>query len=74
MLLKSDNIDFVSYYNTNKAVEKRFESWLSRCQSNIEKDSIQFNCCITNFPRQILQVVDHILILQTGLKRKGQQQ
>ena len=56
---KSDNIEFISYDNTNEVVNERFESLLSRYQIGLEtsmrgNDFIflnQINCCIINSTR-----------------------
>ena len=68
MYSKSDNIEFIPYSNANQAVDELFEPLLSRNQIYLETSvilfSIQFNCCITYVTRSILNVMDHILILQ----------
>ena len=70
---KSDNIEFMSYDNVNEVVNELFESLLSRYWIGLETsmkgsdlifDSVQllyYKCRKIN-----LNVVDHIMILQTG--------
>ena len=70
---KSNNIEFMSYDNVNEVVNELFESLLSRYRIGLETsmrgsdlifDSVQllhYKCHKIN-----LNVVDHIMILQTG--------
>ena len=70
---KSNNIEFMSYDNVNEVVNELFESLLSRYRIGLETsmkgsdlifDSVQllyYKCRKIN-----LNVVDHIMILQTG--------
>ena len=73
MHLKSDNIEFMFYDNVNEVVNELFELLLSRYEIGLEKCLrrsdlvlIDFSCCIINVTRNILNVVVHMLILQTG--------
>ena len=65
--------EFMPYDNVNDIVDQLFQSLLLRCQGNLETSMrgvilflIQFNCCIINVTKQIFDLLDHILIVQTG--------
>ena len=73
MYSKCQNIEFTPYDNANEVVNKLFEYLSFKIPISLEKSmkgsdlfSIQFNCCIINVAREILNVGDHILILHTG--------
>ena len=59
MLMKSDNIEFMSYDNENEVTNELFELLLSRYQIGLETSirgtdflfSKQFNLCIINLTR-----------------------
>ena len=68
-----ENIKFTPYNDANEVVNELFESLRSKYQDSLEtsmrrNDSflIQFNLCITNVIKEILNVVVCILTLQTG--------
>ena len=67
-VIRCDNIKFKSYDNANEVVVENFKSLLLRYQGNLETSikNVQFNWCITNVKKQILDVVIHILVLQIG--------
>ena len=69
----SENIKFTPCNDANEIVNELFESLRSKYQDSLEtsmrrNDSflIQFNLCITNVIKGILNVVVCILTLQTG--------
>ena len=69
----SENIKFTPCNDANEIVNELFESLRSKYQDSLEtsmrrNDSflIQFNLCITNVIKEILNVVVCILTLQTG--------
>ena len=69
----SENIKFTPCNDANEIVNELFESLRSKYQDSLEtsmrrSDSflIQFNLCITNVIKEILNVVVCILTLQTG--------
>ena len=57
---KSDNIEFIHCNNANEAVDEIFESLLLRNQISLET-SVRGS----DFIFDTVQLVDHILILQT---------
>ena len=67
----SDNIEVMIYDDPNEVIKEIFEALLSRYQIGLEtsikgRDFMVSIYCITNVIRQFLNVVVHILILQTG--------
>ena len=68
---KSENTEFQTFNNVNDVADELLKSLLSMYWHNLEismrgSNFIQFNCCITNVTRQILDVMVDILILQIG--------
>ena len=70
---RSNNIKFISYNDANEVVDELFESLCSRYQRNLETsmrgsdfifDSVQL--MYYKYHKVTLNVVVHILILQTG--------
>ena len=57
---KSDNIEFIHYNNAIEAVDEIFESLLLRNQISLETSMSG-----SDFIFDTVQLVDHILILQT---------
>ena len=69
----SDNKNLTPYKDVNEVINELFESLHSRYQGNLETSMdevilflIQFNFCIANFIKSILDAVVYILILWTG--------
>ena len=58
---KSDNIEFIHYNNAIEAVDEIFESLLLRNQISLETSMRG-----SDFIFDTVQLVDHILIPQTG--------
>ena len=74
MHLKNDKIEFMTFENANEVIEETFESFFSKILNwfgNIverKRSYLQFGSTVVS--RKILNVMVHILILQTEKKKE----